>query len=76
MVYVKDLQPGTLLLWDKEGWKPGGGRKAMVMVLWKTMKHDNDSDELLGVGFMSLETFEVWKSYPTHDDRFDSLSVF
>jgi hypothetical protein len=74
MVYVKDLQPGTLLLWDKEGWRPGGGRKAMVMVIWKTMKHDDS--ELLDIGFMSLETFKVWKSYPTHDDTYDSLTAF
>jgi len=74
MVYVKDLQPGTLLLWDKEGWRPGGGRKAMVMVIWKTMKHDDG--ELLDIGFMSLETFKVWKSYPTHDDTYDSLTAF
>lgn len=75
MVYVKDLQPGTLLLWDRRFAPSGLSTKPIVMVLWKTVKHDNDSDELLDVGFMSLETFEVWKSYPTHDDRFDSLSV-
>jgi hypothetical protein len=73
MVNVQDIQPGTLLTWDKEGWKPGGGKKTLVIVLWKTMKHNDD--ELLDVGFMSLETFEVWKSYPTHDDTYDSLSV-
>ena len=75
MVYVKDLQPGTLLLWDKEGWRPGGGRKAMIMVIWKTMKHD-DGELLVDIGFMSLETFKVWKSYPTHDDMYDSLTAF
>lgn len=74
MVYVKNLQPGTLLLWDKEGWRPGGGRKAMVMVIWKTMKHNDH--ELLDIGFLSLETLEVWKSYPTRDDTYDSLTAF
>jgi hypothetical protein len=74
MVNVKDLQPGTLLVWDRRFGPSGLSTKPMVMVLWKTMKH-NDG-ELLDVGFMSLETFEIWKSYPTHDDTFDSLTVF
>lgn len=44
------------------------------MVVWK-VPHPRVRD-MLDVGFMSLLTFEVWKTYPTHDDTFDSLSVF
>ena len=74
MVYVKDLQPGMLLVWDRRFGPSKLSAKPLVVVLWKTLKHNDHA--LHDIGFMCLENLEIWKSYPTHDDTYDSLSVF